>query len=222
VINIASLSTYNSKRIGLPTSSFSAVVGLDIEAASPAGFIRHLEPYVPDIAQTRIQAELSKSVEHQGTDQPGIWVVRDDESAVEMVSDLAIAFEQQARPLLEQWTDLDQLYQLLLNADAARYEGGLGRAAVTYPGNPGSISRLSHLAVLSALRGDTAAEHVHLEALMRVGWALFCRSRGDPAPGHLPLEALMQEEGVDRRIRYRIVELDRAEPIQQGFTTDPT
>ena len=166
VVNIASLTARQADVVGVPTASFHAAVGVDIYGASPAGFLRSYEPYVPDIAQTHIRALLSKRVDQPGTDDCGLWVVPDDETAVLMVDDLADAMEVQAHPLLEQWTNLDQLYEMLLTADTYQSDGDLGRATVIHPGHLGSINRLQHLAGVSALRGDAAAERSYLEALI--------------------------------------------------------
>lgn len=164
IVEVASLSKRNADVIGVPTSSFSARIGLSYIGSQPASFMTY-EPYVPDIAQTRIGISLSKSVK-DSLERSDIWVIDDEESLARALFDLADALRTQGRPFLNNWSDLDRGYELLLNADESSIPGSLGKPELTFPGNPGSLDRLDHLAVFASLRGDREAEIVHLRELV--------------------------------------------------------
>lgn len=169
VFNVASLSKAMSGHTDLPTASFTATLGLDYLSAAPSGFAADLEPHVPDIGETQLLALLSVTSEvSDRIDRPDVWPVRDKPGAEAAVDDLVRAVRQQAIPLLDQWFDLDRTYDLLRDTKVSDHPGAVDQPEIRLPGSPESINRLSHLAVLAALRGAVDDEVQALGKLLEL------------------------------------------------------
>ncbi len=169
VFVVSSFNTRMAQQLRVPTSSFQASLGVDYSGARPASFASHIEPWMPDIAQTQLQAHLSVTdADRAGPGRPDVWVVDDVEAAPAAVRDLAAAFEQQAVPLLLEWSDLDLAHDYLSTAEGYSLPGGVGGPGLLLPGELGSIARLSELAVLAAHRGAVNEEIRHLTALQEL------------------------------------------------------
>lgn len=168
VVAVNSFNKWIADSLGVSPSSFSVALGIDYLGAQPIGYAGHLDPWVPDIAQTRLQAHLS--VTDRSLAAPGradVWVVDAAEFSEGAVADVVVAFEQQAVPLLAQWCDLDIAYTFLRTAKAGTHQpGDIGRPGIWLPGNPGSIARHCELATLAAHRGAADDEIRHLTALL--------------------------------------------------------
>lgn len=157
---------------GKTAISFGAEVGVSIGASVPASFATH-DPYVPDIAEAALRASLSRTGDRFASTQFGDgrvdqWQVDDQSEIADAVADMVTAFQNQALPLLEDWTDLARCYAIVADETTVDRPGSIGSPEISYPGMPGSISREMRLAVLAATQGDNQAELRHLHNLLEL------------------------------------------------------
>lgn len=158
-IQIAQATPTAAEEAGLPPAVVELGVGIDFGYTTGASFLERAEIHYD---QTHLRALLNR----QAITVPGvpdhIWCASTTDHVDAMADDMAAALEQQARPVIEVWTDPDEAYQRLFILETNHAPGAHGVAEMRYPGNPGSSTRLTALAVLAAMIGRHDLEVHHL------------------------------------------------------------
>lgn len=152
---------------GFPSTSIIAGFAVEYGARVPASFVRDLPPRRPQHDQMSIRLVLSRTEPREADGRyPDVWPIASATDADWAIEDLKRAITTQGATFVETWSDPAWVYHELDTQTEWQLEGGIGVAALQYPGVPGSPNRRTHLAVLADLCGNPAAEKLQLQRLL--------------------------------------------------------